>query len=140
MDSALQQSLRKRIEAFVADLEELVREAALQAVAQALGAGTSSSRERQLGVGTKQRGVKKASAAAKPAASKKRVRRSAEDLDRAATTIFDYVSKNPGKRAEEIKAALGIPTASWALPVKKLLDEGRIVAKGAKRSTTYVVK
>lgn len=124
----------------MADLEGLVREAALQAVAQALGAGPSS-RERPL-ASAKQRPStnKKAGAGAKVVSPKKRVRRSAEDLERAADAILDYVTKNPGKRAEEIKAALGIPTASWALPIKKLVDEGRLVAKGAKRSTTYLAK
>ena len=136
MDNALQKELRKRIEAFVADLETLVREAALQAVADALGVGTLEARERPASVSTRR-------ARAKPEPKKpasKRVRRTAEDLERIENAIFDYVAKNPGKRAEEIKAALQIPTASWALPVKKLVDEGRLVARGAKRSTTYVVK
>lgn len=123
----------------MADLEGLVREAALQAVAQALGAGPSS-RERPLASAKQRPSTKKAGAGAKVASPKKRIRRSAEDLERAADAIFDYVTKNPGKRAEEIKAALGIPTASWALPIKKLVDEGRLVAKGAKRSTTYLAK
>ena len=137
MDSALQKELRRRIEAFVADLEGLVREAALQAVAQALGAKPTAL------PAAKKRGPKPQSAA-KPAkvkaGPKKRIRRSIADLERVATAIFDFVSKNPGKRAEDIKSALQIPTASWALPVKRLVDEGRIVARGAKRSTTYVAK
>lgn len=137
MDSVIQKELRRRIEAFVADLEGLVREAALQAVAQALGAGSYATREPPASSKAKPRAAKKEAA---KAGSKKRVRRSAEDLERAANAIVDYVSKNPGKRAEEIKAALGIPSASWALPVKKLVDEGKLVAKGAKRSTTYVAK
>jgi hypothetical protein len=137
VDSALQEELRRRIEAFVSDLEGLIRQAALQAVAQALGAKTAGASA------PKKRGPKPKKAAGKPSAKagpKKRIRRSAADLDRVAASIFDYVTKNPGKRAEEIKSALQIPTASWGLPVKRLVDEGRIVARGAKRSTTYVAK
>jgi hypothetical protein len=136
VDSALQKELRKRIEAFVADLEGLVREAALQAVADALGVGGVATAKRAT------RAPKRAPSkrAEQPKAASKRIRRSAEDLERVASAIFDYVAKNPGKRAEEIKSALQIPTASWALPVKKLVDEGRLVARGAKRSTTYVAK
>jgi hypothetical protein len=137
VDSALQKELRRRIEAFVADLEGLVRKAALQAVAQALGGKSGGA------AAPKKRGPAKSAARKKSSAKgapKKRIRRSAADLERVAASIFDYVSKNPGKRAEEIKSALQIPTASWALPVKRLVDEGRLVAKGAKRSTTYVTK
>jgi len=137
VDSALQKELRRRIDAFVTDLEGLIRQAALQAVAQALGAKSSGA------PATKKRAPKQR-AEQKPSKAKsgpqKRVRRSAADLERVAASILDFVSKNPGKRAEEIKSALQIPTASWALPVKRLVDEGRIVARGAKRSTTYVAK
>jgi hypothetical protein len=137
LDSALQKELRRRIEAFVTDLEGLVRRAALQAVADALGGGSVATAPR-VRASTKKPAPKPAKAI--KAAPKKRVRRSAADLERAAAAILDHVTRNPGQGAEQIKAALGIPTAAWALPVKKLLDEGRIAAKGAKRSTTYVAK
>ncbi len=140
LDSALQKELRRRIEAFVTDLEGLVRRAALQAVADALGGGSVATAPR-VRAATKKPAPKAAKATkASKSAPKKRVRRSAADLERAAATILDHVTRNPGQGAEQIKAALGIPTAAWALPVKKLLDEGRIAAKGAKRSTTYVAK
>ena len=86
---------------------------------------------------------RKAKGAAKPvkvSGPKKRIRRTNADLERTADAIFDHVAKHPGQRAEEIKAALRIDTAAWALPVKKLVDEGRIVTKGNKRSTTYLAK
>jgi len=136
VDSALQKELRKRIEAFVVDLEGLVRRAALQAVADALGGGAAMRAEPQ----AKRRKAKGASKPAKAAGPKKRIRRTNADLERTADAIFDHVAKHPGQRAEEIKAALRIDTAAWALPVKKLVDEGRIVTRGNKRSTTYLAK
>jgi predicted transcriptional regulator len=73
-------------------------------------------------------------------AASKRVRRSSTQLESVAASIFAYVEKNPGKRAEDIKAALKLKTSDWALPVKKLLEEGRVSAKGEKRATTYAAK
>jgi hypothetical protein len=137
VDSALQRELRKRIEAFVVDLEGLVRRAALQAVAQALGGGGAV---RTAPPQAKPRKGKGGAKPAKSAGPKKRIRRTNADLERTAEAILDYVTKHPGQRAEEIKAALRIDTAQWALPVKKLVDEGRIATKGAKRSTTYLAK
>jgi hypothetical protein len=140
VDSALQRELRKRIEAFVTDLEGLVRRAALQAVAQALGGSVPArAAEQPARRGRPKKGAAKPSKPSKPA-PKKRVRRTAADLERTAAAILDHVSKHPGQGAEEIKAALHLATAAWALPIKKLVDEGRIVTRGAKRSTTYAAK
>lgn len=141
VDSALQRELQKRIEAFVTDLEGLVRRAALQAVAQALGGSVPTRATEQVARRRRpKKGAVKTSKPTKAAAPKKRVRRTAADLERAAAAILDHVSKHPGQGAEEIKAALHLATAAWALPIKKLVDEGRIVARGAKRSTTYVAR
>lgn len=70
----------------------------------------------------------------------KRIRRSPAQIETIANTIVDFIAKNPGQRAEQIKGALKLRTNDWALPVKKLLDEGRLTATGEKRATTYVVK
>lgn len=51
--------------------------------------------------------------------------------------IVDYVRKNPGQRAETIKAALGLTTKDWALPVVRLVERNALRPKGEKRATTY---
>ena len=69
-----------------------------------------------------------------------RKRRTAKEIDSLAATILEFVEKNPGRRAENIKDALRIPATDWPLPVKKLLEEGRLNTKGEKRATEYYAK
>jgi len=47
------------------------------------------------------------------------------------------VKANPGLRIEQINKQLGTTTKDLALPIRKLLAESAIQAKGRKRSTTY---
>ena len=44
---------------------------------------------------------------------------------------------NPGLRIEQINKQLGTTTKDLALPIRKLIAEGALKAKGEKRSTTY---
>ncbi len=153
--SSAEKQIRERVEAFVKDLESLIRQAAVEAVAQALGVGTASVHA-QLASGSggrKQPGegraaAKRAIAAARPEVtpkskakgageSGKRTRRSAAEIEALGNAIVAYVSKNPGQRAEQIKQALGLDAADWTLPVKKLVDEGQLHTVGEKRATTY---
>jgi predicted transcriptional regulator len=48
-----------------------------------------------------------------------------------------YVKANPGLRIEQINKELGTTTKDLALPIRKLIADGKITAKGQKRSTTY---
>lgn len=132
--------LQKRVDEFVRDLEVLIRKAALDAVAVALGqkaAETGASRG-----GADNRVVGRPKHAAKVAASSSpgRVRRSAEQIEATAAKILAYVAENPGSGAESIKGALKLSANEWALPVQKLVAEGKLATKGAKRATTYSVK
>ncbi len=144
VDSGLRRELRARIDAFADDLETLIRRAALQAVADALGAplpeaATAKPPRPRKPPPNKPAKLAKPTKEAKAPAGK-RVRRSAEAIDAAADAILQYVSKHPGQRAEEIKSALRLSATEWPLPVKKLLDDGRISTQGAKRATTYSAK
>jgi predicted transcriptional regulator len=48
-----------------------------------------------------------------------------------------FVKANPGLRIEQINKQLGTTTKDLALPIRKLISEGMLKAKGQKRSTTY---
>ena len=48
-----------------------------------------------------------------------------------------YVKANPGLRIEQINKELGTTTKDLALPIRKLIADGYLKAKGKKRSTTY---
>lgn len=144
MSTPLQNDIRKLVDAFVAELDSLFRKQALATVMTALG---SSGRAPARAAAPAAKPAKPAAVkAARPATSRakaasgKRVRRSPEQLESVANAIADYVAQHPGQRGEQIKAALKLRTNDWALPVKKLLDEGRIAAKGEKRATTYTAK
>lgn len=152
--SSAEKQIRERVDAFVKDLETLIRQAAVEAVADALGVGTAAV-QAQLGGGSRNQpsagrtAAKRAIAAARPdvapkpkskAAAGKRTRRSAAEIEALGNAIVAFVSKNPGQRAEQIKKALGLDDADWALPVKKLVDEGQLHTVGEKRATAYSVR
>ena len=64
-------------------------------------------------------------------------KRTAVELDQLADQFVEYVTKNPGLRIEQINKELGTTTKDLQLPIRKLLADGAIKAKGKKRSTTY---
>ncbi len=133
--------IRERVESFVKDLETLIRQAAVAAVADALGVGTGSSKQ-----GSPRIAAAPASASKKAAPSRgrpasggkgKRIRRTIAELDAIGARIVEYIGKNPGQGAEGIKKALKLGANDWALPIKKLVDERKVTSKGKKRATSY---
>lgn len=132
--------IRNTIESFVSELNELVRQAAMEAVTSALGASVPG------GFSQPARRGRPPAAAKAPAAPAKRgpgrpqgrgSKRTAEELAQLAEQFVEYVTSNPGQRIEAIGAALGIETKVLALPVKKLVAEGRVKTEGQKRATSY---
>ncbi|HSR98635.1 MAG TPA: hypothetical protein VLM79_16375, partial [Kofleriaceae bacterium] len=64
-------------------------------------------------------------------------KRTAADLEALSSKFASYVRANPGLRIEQINKELGTTTKDLALPIRKLISDGMIKAKGKKRSTTY---
>jgi len=136
------QELARRVDAFVQDLSDLIRQAALEAVQEALGGDLPAPPR----VGRKQARRKRTRrkqatrrAAATPAAGgrRKRIRRSAEDLSRMAEQVLAHVRANPGERLELIGAALEESTKDLRRPVQQLLADGELRTEGQRRGTTY---
>ena len=117
----LDRMIRDRVDAFVDEISQLVRRAALEAVSEALG------------------GDRPAKARVKPAtrASKRGGKRSAAELDSLADGILRSVGEHPGAGAREIARALGVTTTALVLPTKKLVSAGSLTTKGQKRATRY---
>jgi hypothetical protein len=67
----------------------------------------------------------------------KRVRRTLSDLEQMGADLIAHVTKNPGKRMEEIAKALGASTKELVLPARKLISQKKLKTKGRKRATTY---
>lgn len=122
--SDLQTQMNRVVAGFVAQITELARRAAIDTLESALSG--SEARRAVAGAGasvarTRGRGAK----------------RSSDELDKLAERFQTFVKENPGLRIEQINKQLGTTTKDLALPIRKLLAEGAIHAKGQKRSTTY---
>ena len=85
--------------------------------------------------------AKAAKAAAPAAASKRKAgqKRSPDEIVKTTEKLLSYIGKNSGQRIEEIAKGVGNSTKELTLPVKKLLNDKKIVAKGEKRATRYFI-
>lgn len=136
MANSIRQQIDARVQAFVTELSDMARAAALEAVHGALGGGSTPvrrgpGRPRKAGAG------KKAAAPARPARRAKGARRSSSDVDATAGQLLTFVKSNDGKRLEEIARAMKINSADLKLPVKKLIEAKALRTTGAKRGTKY---
>ena len=124
----VQADIQSRIQAFAAELEALVRRAAIEAVGNALG---SSAPPRS-----------NAPKAATPVAARIAPIRNGAKRDPAvlAATVekaATWIKANPGRGVEAMAADLKLATKDLALPIIKLLDAKRIKRRGVKRATKY---
>jgi hypothetical protein len=133
-------TIRAALDSFVEDISNLIQQAALESVEQAL-AGAS------VIPGRSGRGARGARGAAIPASfaalgrgRKKGAKRTADELEQLIKKLHGYVAKNPGQRIEQIAQGLDITTKELNLPAKKLISEKKLSTKGQKRATTYFAK
>jgi hypothetical protein len=124
--------LRARVDAFVDDLNVLIREAALLAVQQALGA-TGGRGVGRRGPG-RPRGTGRAVAAKRGG---KRAKRDPKVVLAVADKVHTAIKAKPGQSVEQIGKALGMETKALTLPIRKLLDAKRVKTKGQRRGTRY---
>lgn len=75
-----------------------------------------------------------------PRAAKKGAKRSPEALEQLTKKLLGYITKNPGERIEQIGVGLEIATKELLLPMRKLIAQGSVRAKGVKRATSYTAK
>ena len=117
----LQSDIQRLVDGFVAQVTELARRAAIDTLQSALGGRTGSGRS-FVAVG---RGRGRGS------------KRTAGELEQQQEQFLAFVRSNPGLRIEQINKQLGTTTKDLALPIRKLIADGSLKAKGNKRSTTY---
>jgi hypothetical protein len=136
--SDFQNEMNRTVQGFVAQITELARRAAIDTLESAFGS--------RGGGGGRNGGGAASAAVALAAAGLGRVgrprggrgaKRTAADLEALSQRFAAYVKSNPGLRIEQINKELGTSTKDLALPIRKLISEGQISAKGKKRSTTY---
>lgn len=122
--------IRNVIDGFVAELNGLVRQAALEAVAGALGTASASS-------ALPRRGRPGPAKTAAPLARRPGAKRTPEELSQLTEELYGFIAANPGQGIEAIGKGMQIETKELALPVKKLIAERRISTEGQKRATKY---
>jgi hypothetical protein len=125
--SDFQTEINRVVQGFVAQISDLARRAAIDTLESALGRGGK-------GVGSNFGGRATASVARGRGRGAKR---SSDELEKMQDNFLTFVSKNPGMRIEQINKQLGTTTKDLALPIRKLIADGALKAKGKKRSTQY---
>ena len=130
--SHLERLIRDKTDRFVAELTELVKEAALESVGLALGANGAS--------GAIRGGRRTRSPGGAPPRRRKGQKRTPESLARLTNTLFEEIKSGPGRRIEDIAKAMRTTTKELALPARKLLEAKKIKTTGRKRATKYFTK
>ncbi len=148
----VQTQIASRIDAFVVELEALLRRAALEAVSAALGAGSATATAARPGpaprrrVRTRTRAATSSKAAPSaaattgsklPAKPKKGGKRSPEQLAKIDAAVQGFVKANPGKGVEHMAKSLGVPSGDLKSRVALLIDAKKLKKTGVKRATKY---
>lgn len=116
--------IRERIEAFVTEISGLIRQAALDSVAEALGGAGGA----PLGGGVR---------FTLDADARRSGKRSREEIDSTTSLVMSFVEAHPGQGVEQIAQALGADTRGLTLPIRKLVAAGKLTTEGQKRATKY---
>jgi hypothetical protein len=139
--SKLEQEIQSRTERFAAELAELIKKAALESVSQALAGGDMVVSGRGGRRGSAPRVLKGSKKRGKAGAGRKKgEKRTPDELEALTKALHSEVKKQPGRGIEAIAEAMGVGTKELALPVRKLLADGKLKTKGQKRATKYSAK
>ena len=128
----IDQILSKFAQELQASIREQLSEDVTAAVQAALG-GSGSPRNAR----AKRSALKVASTG--KAASKVRSsgKRTPGEIEKQAEKIFAFIKDHPEQRSEQIAEANKLTTGELVLPIKRLLGEKKIKAKGKARGTMY---
>jgi hypothetical protein len=132
--SEVERRIQQRVEAFVQELSNLVRQDVLDSVKDALGGRGGAARGRAAAA---RGGRRPARAAGTGRGRRKGQKRSPDELARLVGSIRGYVLKNPGHGVEQMARDLDISSRELVLPIKKLIKQGEVRARGEKRATKY---
>jgi hypothetical protein len=127
----IEERIEQRIRAFADELRALIREAAHQAIDEALGATTTPTST------SRRSNAKPTSSKTRRRPSPKGTRRTTDQMQRDLDALREHVRRHPGMTALEISAALGMANREITRPIKKLIAAGDVRKTGVKSSTRY---
>jgi predicted HTH transcriptional regulator len=131
--SDFQNEMNRAVESFVAQITDLARRAAMDTLESAFGARAGRAGGARVALASAMTAVARVG---RPRGGRG-AKRTAEDIEAMSSKFSSFVKANPGLRIEQINKELGTTTKDLALPIRKLIAEGMISAKGKKRSTAY---
>src|SRR5262245_9109043 len=131
--SDFQNDMNHAVESFVARITDLARRAAMDTLESAFAGGSAGRRGARAALASP---MNAAGQVGRPRGGRG-AKRASEDIDALASKFAAFVKANPGLRIEQINKELGTTTKDMALPIRKLIAEGMISAKGKRRATAY---
>jgi hypothetical protein len=137
--SDFQSEMNRTVQGFVAQISELARRAAIDTLESAFAGRATTRSSTAASVAIAAVPASNGERAERTRGGRPRVgaKRTSADLVALSDRFASFVKANPGLRIEQINKELGTTTKDLALPIRKLIAEGVVIAKGQKRSTTY---
>jgi len=129
--SDFQNDMNRTVQGFVAHITELAHRAAINTLESAF-----NGRAARNGTATAAIAAPNNGRVGRPRGGRG-AKRTAADLEMLSGKFASFVKANPGLRIEQINKELGTTTKDLALPIRKLIADRMISAKGQKRSTQY---
>jgi len=127
-------NIKQKLDEFVNELEALIRDQVLNAVAQGLGGVSASAPKHANGTNGK------AHVQARAQSSSFGQKRDPKVIAATVSKVAAFVKAHPGSSIEAIGTGLAMPTKDLTLPIAKLLRSKTIGKKGVKRATKYYPK
>ena len=125
--------IRARIETFVADLEDLIRQGQTEAINDALRGALQSASRRSVD-SSSDRGADASPARGRRVKGEKRSRDAIRALGE---RVLAHLTTSGGARIEELGKSLSISTRDLTLPLKQLIKSSKVRKEGQRRATRY---
>ena len=138
MKTNLDSQLTSRIESFARELQDLVRQHALEAVHSVLSGNRKAIAPRAQAATPATRPSKKVGRRATKKTGARRGRPAA-DLSAITEPIVSLLRATPGQRAEDLARGLRMTPKELKRPIDRLLADGAVRKEGKARATRYYV-